>query len=142
MKSLDCGLRRVANIYIYRTDSEVEKACCEAWGVDFDDFELHGIPSNIGVYSHLFLFGYIYIYITIYIYIYIATRRKPQSKLFHQAQSLLLSRLLGRLHADQVDERLSLGRVSSQNDPKSGPRAPQKLSTKQSRSTKIRQSRF
>ena len=25
-------------------DAEVEKAGCEAWGVDFDDFELHGIP--------------------------------------------------------------------------------------------------
>ena len=24
-------------------ESEVEKACCEAWGVDFEDFELHGI---------------------------------------------------------------------------------------------------
>ena len=24
-------------------DSEVEKAGCEAWGVDFEDFELHGI---------------------------------------------------------------------------------------------------
>ena len=24
-------------------DSEVEKASCEAWGVDFEDFELHGI---------------------------------------------------------------------------------------------------
>ena len=24
-------------------DYDVEKACCEAWGIDFDDFELHGI---------------------------------------------------------------------------------------------------
>ena len=24
-------------------DSEVQKACCEAWGTDFEDFELHGI---------------------------------------------------------------------------------------------------
>ena len=24
-------------------DAEVEKAGCEAWGIDFEDFELHGI---------------------------------------------------------------------------------------------------
>ena len=32
-------------------DSEVEKACCEAWGVDFDDF--CDFPG-IGVYTHFF----------------------------------------------------------------------------------------
>ena len=33
-------------------DSEVEQACCEAWGVDFDEFQLQGIEVIFPLYSH------------------------------------------------------------------------------------------
>ena len=35
------------------TDSEVEKACCEAWGVDFEAFQPQGNSPYIALYSPL-----------------------------------------------------------------------------------------